>query len=72
MCKHMTNRASLADFARNSVLHNLQHWLDKERLTVYGSPIKQKALADGGKRARSVICIKDSCKVREDVVFLYL
>lgn len=48
MCKHMTNCASLADFARNSVLHNLQHWLDKERLTVYGSPIKQKALGGGG------------------------
>lgn len=72
MCKHMTNCASLADFARNSVLHNLQHWLDKERLTVYGSPIKQKALGGGGERARSVICIKDSCEVREDVVFLYL
>lgn len=69
MCKHVKNCASFADFARNSVLHN-QHWFDKEYLTAYGTPIKQKVL--GEKRARSVVCIKDSCEVREDVVFLHL
>lgn len=64
--KHMKNCASLADFARNPVLHNLQHWLDKEQLTGYGSPIKRRVL--GEKRARSVVCAKESCDSR-DVVF---
>lgn len=40
MCKHMKNCASLADFARNPVLHHLQHWFDKEQLTACGNPIK--------------------------------
>lgn len=70
MCKHMKNCASLADFAQNPELHNLQYQFDKEQLTACGSPIKEKVL--GENRASSVVCIKNSCKVRKEVVFLHL
>jgi len=66
----MKKCASLAAFARSSVLHNLQRWFDEEQLTAHGSPTKQKVLWEKG--ARSVVCIKDICEVRQDVVLLHL
>lgn len=65
-CSHVSiwrTAHHVTDFARNSALHNLQHWFNEEQLRAYRNQIKQKVL--GEKRARSVMYIKDSCELRE-------